>query len=183
MMLSLLPLIAFSLHSIFARLKKTYLLIIFLIFFFAMVIKKVFLIFTDFSKAYIPVSDIMQYQSDWPSGGGVRESIELLKKEAEKGKIYVATQGTFGLMPFALEIYLVQNPNITIEGIWPIDDAIPAKVLEMSRQMPTYFVFYQPCPQCSFAGGAPRSWESLELVYKFKKEHGGRYLSLYRVMP
>lgn len=183
MMLFLLPLIAFSLHGISVRLKKTYLLIIFLILSFALMIKTDFLILTNFSKAYIPVSDIRQYLTDWPAGGGVRESVEILKKEAEKGKIYVATQGTFGLMPFALEIYLIQNPNVTIEGFWPIEDAIPPKVLNKSKQIPVYFLFYQPCTKCTYAGTAPTMWKQLKLIYSFKKGYGVRYLSLYRVMP
>ena len=88
-------------------------------------------------------------------------------------------------MPFAYEIYLVQNPNIAIEGIWPINKEIPQKVLEKSKQTPTYFVFYQPCTECSdvSVGLAPPSWQSLELIYQFKKESRERYLSVYRVLP
>lgn len=183
MELSLLPLIAFSIQNISVWFKKAYLLIIFLILFFALAIKTDFLILTNFVKAYIPVSDIRQYKSDWPAGGGVKESVEILKKEAEKGKIYVATQGTFGLMPYALEIYLVENPNVAIEGFWPIEDAIPQKVLDKSKKIPAYFIFYQPCMQCKFIGLAPAIWKHLELIYFFKKDYGVRYLSLYRVIP
>jgi len=181
MTLSLLPLIAFSLVSIFARLKKTYLLIIFLALAFALTIKTDFLILTNFSKSNIPVSDIMQYQSDWPSGGGVKESVKFFENEARKGKIYIATQGTFGLMPFAYEIYLVKNPNVTIEGFWPLDDVIPQKIIDNSKRMPTYFVFYQPCLNCKIIGEAPQGWKQLELIYQFKKEYGIRYFSVYRV--
>ncbi len=183
MILSLLPLIAFFLVNIYLRFKKVYLFVIFCFLFFTLVLKTDYLILTDFAKANIPFSDIMQYQSDWPAGGGVKESVEFLKKEAEKGRIYVATQGTFGLMPFALEIYLVQNPNITIEGIWPIDDTIPAKILEKSRQMPTYFIFYQACSSCRLIGEAPPMWENLKLIQQYKKNYGDRSYSLYRVMP
>ncbi|MBI2614064.1 MAG: glycosyltransferase family 39 protein [Candidatus Levybacteria bacterium] len=185
MLLPLLPLIAFSLVNISKRLKKTYLLIIFLVLSFALPLKTDFLILTDFAKAYIPVSDQRQYLSDWPAGGGVKDAVEFFKKEAEKGKIYVATQGTFGLMPFALEIYLVQNPNITIEGIWPVEDVIPQRVLEKSKQMPTYFVFYQPCmiKTCPFIGEAPTTWKNLELIQQYRKGYGKRFFSLYKVMP
>jgi len=182
-LLPLLPLIAYSLVNIFSRLRKKYLLIIFIILSFALVIKTDFLVLTNFARAYIPVSDIRQYSSDWPSGGGVIESIEFFKKEAEKGKIYIATQGTFGLMPYAFEIYLVQNPNITIEGIWPVGDEVPQKILDISRKISTYFIFYQPCDQCPDVGIAPSTWKSLELIYQFKKEYRERKLSVYRVMP
>ena len=185
MLLFLLPLIAFSLVSIGEKIKKTFLFVIFCILVFALALKTDFLILTDFSRSNVPVSDITQYDTDWPAGGGVKESIEFFKKEAEKGKIYIATQGTFGLLPFAYEIYLVQNPNITIEGIWPIEKEIPQKVLEKSKEVPTYFVFYQPCTECADVnvGMAPSSWKSLEVIYQFKKEHGERYFSVYRVKP
>lgn len=183
MLLSLLPLIAFSLVNIKTKIKKTSLFIIFCFLVFLLPLKTDFLILTDFPSAYIPVSDISQYNSDWPAGGGVKESVEFFKKEAEKGKIYIATQGTFGLMPFAYEIYLVQNPNITIEGFWPISDEIPQKIVEKSKQIPTYFVFYQPCAQCAHIGSAPLMWKQLELVQRFRKGYEEKYLSLYKVLP
>ena len=185
MLLPLLPLIAFSIVNISRWIKSAYLLIIFFILSFALMVKTDFLILTNFAQAYIPVSDIRQYQTDWPAGGGIRESVEFFKSQSEKGRIYIATQGTFGLMPFAYEIYLVQNPNITIEGLWPIENETPQKVLEKSKQMPTYFVFYQPCVFCveSEIGLAPSTWKSLELVYQFEKEFRQRKLSVYRVMP
>ena len=183
MLLSLLPLIAFSLVNIEIKIKKTSLFIIFWFLVLLLPLKTDFLILTDFSSAYIPVSDISQYNSDWPAGGGVKESVEFFKKEAEKGKIYIATQGTFGLMPYAFEIYLVQNPNIAIEGFWPVEDTIPRKVLDKSKQVPTYFVFYQPCTQCPYIGAAPLMWKQLELVQRFRKGYAEKYLSLYKVLP
>lgn len=183
MILFLLPLIAFSLLKIQSRIKNVSLFVIFCFLVFTLMLKTDVLILNDFARAYIPFSDISQYNSDWPAGGGVKESVGFFKKEAEKGKIYIATQGTFGLMPFALEIYLVQNPNITIEGFWPINDEIPQKIVEESKQRPTYFVFYQPCDQCAHVGVAPKMWKQLKLIYQFKKEHQDRYLSLYRVTP
>lgn len=183
MMLPLLPLIAFSLMNIYGKFRKAYLFVIFVFFVFLLVVKTDYLILTDFAKSGIPGSDIKQYLTDWPAGGGVKESVDILRKEAEKGKIYVATQGTFGLMPYALEIYLVQNPNVSIEGIWPIGNEIPAKVIEKSRQVPTFFLFYQPCSSCSRIGIAPSTWGNLKLVYSLKKAYGARYLSLYKVLP
>lgn len=179
MLLFLLPLVAFSIHSISIRLKKTYLLIIFLILSFALMIKTDFLILTNFSEAYIPVSDIGQYQSGWPAGGGVKKSIEFFANEAKKGKIYIATQGTFGLMPYALEIYLINNPNIKIEGYWPIGDRIPAKVIEESKKIPAYFFFYQPCSSCEDVGVAPFPW-GLKPILQIKGD-SNNYTSIYRI--
>ena len=154
-----------------------------LLLFFMLALRSDYLILTDFSNAPIPYSDLNQYSNDWPSGGGVKEAVEFFKNEAKRGKIYVATQGTFGLMPYALEIYLVNNPNIKIEGYWPIGDEIPSRVLKESKKVPTYFVFYQPCQACDSIGFAPKEWENnLNLIYRYDKGYN-RFLSLYRVKP
>ncbi|MDO8659119.1 MAG: glycosyltransferase family 39 protein [Candidatus Parcubacteria bacterium] len=179
MILPLLPLIAFYLISIYTKMKKLYVFLIFLFLVFVPAFKTDYLILNDFANAYIPVSDTEQYLTDWPAGGGAKGAIEFFKKEIEKGKIYVATQGTFGLMPFALEIYLVNNPNIRIEGYWPVGDVIPVKVIEMSRKFPTYFLFYQPCFSCAYPGAAPVQW-NLNPILRIKGA-GDNYTSIYRI--
>lgn len=180
MILPLLPLIAYSIANIQTKIKRTSLFVIFCLAIFVLPFKTDYLILNDFTKAYIPQSDIIQYATGWPAGIGIKESVEFFKKEAEKGKIYIATQGTFGLMPYAFEIYLVNNPNIKIEGYWPIEDKIPAKVIEESKKNPTYFFFYQPCSSCVKIGTAPLPWGNLDLVSQFK---GGEnnYTSIYRI--
>ena len=179
MILFLLPLIAFSLANIEIRIKKISLFVIFCVLVFLLSIKTDYLILTDFDKAYIPQSDIDQYSKGWPAGQGVREYVNFFENEAKKGKIYIATQGTFGLMPFALEIYLINNPNIKIEGYWPVGDVIPTKVTEESKKNPTYFLFYQPCSSCAYTGAAPVQW-NLNSILQVK---GGQnnYTSIYRI--
>lgn len=183
MTLSLLPLAAFSLLNIYLVTKNKLLLTALFSIIFALTFRADYLILNNFSQAPIPISDLSQYKNDWPSGGGVKEAVQFFNNEAKKGKIYIVTQGTFGLLPFAFEIYLVQNPNVTIEGFWPIGDYTPQKVVEKSKQIPTFFVFYQPCPQCKSIGEAPSTWKELELVYQFSKDYGKKHFSVYRVMP
>lgn len=184
MTLSLIPLAAFTLNELFRRLNKKYLLY-YLTFAVLLILplRSDYLILSDFVHASIPRSDLDQYAKDWPSGGGIKEAVAFFTQQAKKGKIYIVTQGTFGLMPYALELYLVQNPNITIEGIWPIDQIFPKKMLDISKKMPTYFVFYQPCVPCADIGVAPTEWKSIELIYTYKKYNSNRYFSIYRVKP
>ena len=94
-------------------------------------------------KAQIADMDRNQYINGWAAGWGVKESVIFFTKEAEKQKIFVATEGTFGLMPEAMEMYLIGNKNVTIKGYWPID-IFPKELLEVSKKMPTYLIFYQP---------------------------------------
>ena len=180
MTLSLLPLVAFSLFYIYLFIKNRLLLLSLSLVFFALVFRTDYLILNNFSQAPIPDSDLNQYINDWPSGKGVKESVEFFRDEAKKGKIYIATQGTFGLLPYALEIYLIDNPNVKIEGIWPIGDNVPAKIIEISKKMPTFFVFYQPCNTCNRIGFAPESWNLTKLDIQYQK-NGGRYFSVYRL--
>lgn len=181
MTLPLLLLVAFSLQNLYVFLnnKKTFALCLFL-FIFPALISGSFVIF-DFVHAPIPIADLGQYVNGWPSGGGVKEAVVFFKEQSKTKKIFVATQGTFGLMPAAFELYLGRDRNVTIEGFWPIGDTMPKKALEMSRIMPTYFVFYQPCDICSDIGVAPQSWP-LELArqYTFSTSEL-RYFSIYRV--
>jgi len=179
MMLPLLPLVSFSLINIYPKFKKIYLFAVFCFLVFILAFKVDYLILTNFAKSPVPVSDVQQYLTAWPAGGGIKKSIEFFEKEAKKGKIYIATQGTFGLMPYAFEIYLINNPNIKIEGYWPIENKIPAKVIEESKKIPTYFFFYQPCSSCEGTGIAPFHW-GLKPILQIKSETNN-YTSIYRV--
>ncbi len=70
----------------------------------------------------IPHADRFQYVDDWPSGYGIKEVVEFFKKESATKKIFIGTEGTFGLTPYALEIYLEGDENVKIVGYWPISE-------------------------------------------------------------
>ena len=129
-------------------------------------------------KAAIANADNAQYISDWPAGGGVKESVKFFEEKSKNEKIFIGTEGTFGLLPYALEIYLANNPNITIKGYWPIE-RIPEEALESAKKMPTYFIFYQPCIECEFSGDAPNDWP-LKKISEFKK-NDRVYYTVYSV--
>lgn len=130
-------------------------------------------------RAAIADSDKNQYILDWPAGKGVSESIEFFEQQAKNGKIFIATEGTFGLMPAGLDIYLGNNSNITTKGFWPIEDEMPQEIIDKAREMPTFLVFYQPCGGCEFSGSAPKNWP-LRQVKTIKKSDGA-YFTIYSV--
>lgn len=183
MVLPLLPLAALSLLKLWILFKNRLLFTFCFLLLISFSLYSNYYILTDFKKAPIPYPDLGQYINDWPSGGGIKEAVDFFNNQAKNRKIYIATQGTFGLLPYALEIYLLDNPNIRIEGFWPIDDKIPQKVIEESKKIPTYFVFYQPCQSCDAVGVVPTTWRSINLVYQYKKPHEYRYFSIYLVRP
>lgn len=179
MTMPLLVLASYSLVEIFKRLKMPYLKYAIFILLTIIMLKSDFFILKNFAKAPIAYSDLQQYILDWPAGVGVKEAVNFLNKESQKGKIYVGTEGTFGLMPYGLEIYLVKNPNIEIKGFWPVPDLPPKDALDALKTMPVYFLFYQPCTQCKAPGDAPVAWP-VRKELSFPRINGGS-LSVYKL--
>ena len=72
-------------------------------------------------------------------------------------------------------MYQVDNPRVTVKGIWPVPQEIPADIEELARQTPSYIVFNQtqevpPWP--------------IALVGQYQK--GNRkdvFMRLYRIFP
>ncbi len=177
MTLSLIPLIAFSLTEIFKILKNKYILVALLIVFSVLAIRSDYLVLSDFAKAPIPQSDLGQYINDWPSGGGIREIINYLLDESKKGKIYVASLGTFGSLPtYSVEIYLGDDKNIEKRGIYPIPAEIPKDLIEKSKIMPTFVLFSN---QHEFEK-AIKNWPIYPVI-EYKKGIKDSYSRLYRV--
>lgn len=127
-------------------------------------------------NAPIPGSDSRQYVNNWSAGWGVKETVDFLKEKAKSQKIFIGTEGTFGLMPEALELYLVQNKNVVIKGYWPIKDEIPKEALDYAQRMPVYFVFYQPEHQV-----IPKTFP-LKLVFKKQAGNSQYYYRLFQVI-
>lgn len=180
MTLPLIPLIADTLIWLYGKAKTIYIFAIICLIIFAMPLWSDYLILTDFAHAHIPKSDLGQYNNDWPAGGGVKEAIKFFNEQAKDKKIYVATEGTFGLLPYAFEMYLESNPNIKIQGYWPIEYPVYKELLSISEKTPTYFVFYQPCIDCPNPGLAPTTWP-MKKVYQFEKTRPNRFLTIYKV--
>ncbi len=97
----------------------------------------------DIRTAPLLKSDSSQYVNDWPAGWGVLEIASLLSEQSKKEKVTVYTEGTFGLMPYALEIYLSGNKNVEIIGIWPFPKTIPDDIRIKATERPVYLVMYQ----------------------------------------
>lgn len=180
MTMPLLILGAYALYEAMGFARKVWLKIIIFIVFVTMFFINDYFIITDFAKAAVPKSDKGQFVAGWPSGVGVNETIAFLKEKAKTEKIYVGTEGTFGLMPYALELYFYDNPNVKIVGFWPITQTVPKEAVEASKIMPTYFVFYQDCSVCPHMGVAPVEWEATP-VFQIERDEKERYYTLYQI--
>ncbi|CAN5181930.1 hypothetical protein BH09PAT1_BH09PAT1_3600 [soil metagenome] len=181
MTLSLLPLVAYSLVTLHKRLQRMlWIVVCILAVSYSLVTD--YLILTNFANSPIPSSDKNQYLTGWPSGRGVDESTAYLLRQSQTRHIFVATEGTFGLMPYAFELAFYGNKNITTKGYWPIPKDIYPELLAKAHQQDTYIYFYQDCPDCLTDGVAPASWP-LKKILQVKKVEPGIYATLYKVIP
>ncbi len=132
-------------------------------------------IITNPLYAPIPYADAGQYIDDWPSGWGIPQVNAFLLAQTKKGKVSIYTDGTFGLLPYAIEIYLVDNPNIKIQGLYPIPHDVPAEVLASAKDHPTYVVFNQL--------QAIPPWPLRFIAQYQKGKRSDVFMRLYEVMP
>lgn len=133
-----------------------------------------YLLITKPIYAPIAQADRGQYVNDWPSGWGVREVKDFILQESMREKVIVYTDGTFGLLPYGLEMYLVDLPNIEIHGIWPIPDAMPKEIITSVLEHPTYLVLNQ-------LEEAPIHWNLTLVATYVKGLRTDRSLRLYKV--
>lgn len=132
-------------------------------------------VLTDPLHAPIPFSDKSQLIDDWPSGWGVKEVNIFLTEKSKEGDVAIYTEGTFGLFPYALEMYQLDNSKVIVKGVWPVPQEIPDDILKSALIKPTYILFNQtqripPWP--------------MKLVAEYQK--GNRkdvYLRLYEIVP
>lgn len=188
MTLSLLPLVALALYEVFKFFRSKKLFTIYLGFapsfayllftiFLILPIRSDYFILNDFKKAPIPYSDLEQYINSWPAGGGINQILTYLNKESKKGKIYVASLGTFGSLPtYSVEIYLGENKNVDKRGIYPVPSTIPKDLIEKSKTMPV-FIFVSN--QREFEESI-KTWP-LKLIVQYKKGIGNSYSKLFIV--
>lgn len=166
--------IIFSLTGLKIKSQKYLKLLIALIFVYPIV--NSLLLITAPTNAKIASSDSDQYLNSWPAGYGVSETVKLIKHAKLQKPVYVATEGTFGLLPYALQIYFYGENNVAIEGFWPVDPQnIPNQVLDNTKENLVYFVFNENQTEII----NPR----LKLLEKYQKGKGFSFLRIYEVIP
>ena len=107
----------------------------------------------------------------------MREVITFLQQKAKSGKIFVASEGTFGsLATYAVEIYLGENKNVGKIGIYPLPPVVPQDLIKKASKMPVYFILND-------SENPPATWSNIKLIAKYQKGIGDSHMSLYEVIP
>lgn len=172
MTLSLLPLCGYGLYSVLNPVKNQYYKIVIAAIIFAYPIYFTGQIVFDVINAPLPDSDRKQYLDDWPSGYGVKEVVNYLRAEKQKQPIFVATEGTFGLFPYALELEFFSDPKIKIQGYWPLPK--PEVVSADSDGRPSYLLLKE-------SQNVPSDWP-VELIAQYRRGKGNTYLKFYKII-
>lgn len=176
MAIFLLPLAASALYELKNLINNKIIIVIIYAIFITLPIRTDQLILTNFARSPIPKADREQFINGWPAGGGIREIIAYLNQQAQKKKIYVASEGTFGAIATnAVQIYLGDNKNVSGSGIWPLPHEFPQDLLEKSKEMPVYFIFNE-------TQKIPQDWP-LQAINSYRKGVSNQYMKLYQVIP
>jgi hypothetical protein len=162
----------FSKNTIYARITQAILLVV--VISYPVYVSLLFAV--NPLKAPIADADHGQYVDSWAAGWGVKESVAFFEKQAQSQKIFVATEGTYGLLPESLEMYMVNNKNVTIKAYWPVD-SFPKEALSFAEKMPSYFVFYQ-----SQHIVIPIDFP-LKLVFEVQQGDTNTYYRVYQIIP
>ncbi len=119
------------------------------------------------------------YVNGWSAGNGTKQiaAWALAYVNSNNRPIKIYTEGTFGILPHGLELYLDRKSSlITIEGVYPLDQIPPTSVLEYAKNnRETYLIINNTQLQ-----SVP---ETLELVVSYPKRDPAYSMRLYRVVP
>ncbi len=122
--------------------------------------------------APLPLADRQQLLNDWPSGYGIAEVVSYLDTESKNGPVVVGTEGTFGLFPMALELYLGKNVNVTFKAYWPLNE-VPDELKQSAKKQPTFLLFKE-------RQTIPQDWP-IELIQAYQRGDGPTYLKFFQV--
>ncbi len=174
MVMPLLVLAATTVFWLWVNYQKSFLgIVLFGLVFFPSIITDYFII-TDPLHAPIPYADKGQYIDNWPAGWGIPEVNQFVIDASKKGNVTVYTEGTFGLLPYAVEMYVVDYPNVEVRGIWPLPKDMPKEILESARLQPTFLVLNQ-------SQELPGTWPVTLVFEKQKGNRKDRKLRFYQV--
>lgn len=98
---------------------------------------------TNPEKANLPRSERSGYLEEWTAGQGISEIANYVKNQstASKQKIVVGTEGFFGTLPDGLQMYLNDQPQITVIGVGLNFEKLPSSLVESHKAgNKTYFV-------------------------------------------
>jgi hypothetical protein len=133
-----------------------------------------FKLITDPIDAPIPKADKGQFFNSYFAGDGVEEVVEFFKKKTKEEEVVLYTEGTFGLLPYAVELYFNTNPNIKIIGVWPLSD-VPSDKVRYVEEKANYLITNE-------TQDVPKHWP-IERIFEVQKGKSTDKLRLFKIVP
>ncbi|QQS38664.1 glycosyltransferase family 39 protein [Candidatus Woesebacteria bacterium] len=96
-------------------------------------LKSDYYIVTNPSKVNLPRSERSGYLEEWTAGGGIKEASNVIRAKYNSDpskKIVVGTEGYFGTLPDAMQVYLNDLPEITVIGVGLNFLEVPIQLIE-----------------------------------------------------
>ena len=115
------------------------------------------------------------YLEGWTAGYGITEIVGRVKNEALDSKVIVGVEGTFGLLPQGMEIYLDGVDNTAVVGYYPLPKLPPSELKAgIEKGEKVYFVI----------NNTPGNFESdrFKLVKSYPKVNNSGSLRLYEIV-
>ncbi len=170
---ALIILISYGLSVIYSIIKNKILVYGFLLILIIPSMIVSFTLLTNPIHANIPDADQGQFFDSIFAGGGIPEVVDFFKKETQVKKINLYTEGTFGLLPYAIELYFYNNPNIKITGVWPLNN-IPSDKVIFDKERENYIIINE-------TQEIPSAWP-LEKVFEVRKGKSDKFLRLFKIL-
>lgn len=118
------------------------------------------------------------YVNGWAAGNGTKQIAEwAVSTRQSKGPLTIFTEGTFGILPHGLELYVDGRVDgVTIRGIYPINTLPPEETITSVKANPeTYLIMNNTKTSDEVPG--------LELVASYPKRDPVYTMRLFRVLP
>lgn len=124
--------------------------------------------------ANIPSAEKVQLVSSEASGYGLQQVFQFLDTHLAKGEhVYLVTQGTFGIYPYAFNLEYWGNNNITIIPRWPLGNLDP-EVVDLHKQHKQVYLLFKQSQQL------PENMP-VDVVLKIDKPGGGTPVYLTKI--
>lgn len=117
------------------------------------------------------------YVNGWSAGNGTKQIAEWAKNRVREvgGEVKIYTEGTFGILPHGLELYTQGTKNLTITGLYPINDIPPAQLVSEAHEHPEVYLILNNTETPDVPAG-------LELIASYPKLRDNP-MRLYKVIP
>ncbi len=174
MTLTLLPLTAHTIVTIYKKVEKRNLFIGMFLFLISFALYTNYKILTDIKHAPLPKETLFEHIYGWSSGEGIREIVAYLAPIAANEQIFIASEGIYGSLPTtAMQIYFSNNPNVEIRGFEKPSNDVRRQLTEIAKVKPVFVIF-------SIQQDIPK-WP-MELVLEKRRGDGNYIMRLYKII-